>query len=119
MPLKYFHGDLLQASVDIIAHGCNCQQIMGAGIAKYISQIYPEVRRADRHFLFPYQEGAHEIYDIPNKNPLILAADKQSFYEVPLERVVSITKVKDVLQGNDEKKYDVVIEDNNERRLFI
>lgn len=50
MPLNYIQGDLLQARVDVIAHGCNCQQTMGAGIAKYISQVYPEVRRADRHF---------------------------------------------------------------------
>lgn len=50
MAITYHRGDLLKAPIDIIAHGCNCKQTMGAGIAKYIAQIYPEVRRADRHF---------------------------------------------------------------------
>jgi len=49
--LKFVRGDLLKTPLDVIAHGCNCQQNMGAGIAKYISQFYPEVRRADRHFV--------------------------------------------------------------------
>lgn len=44
-------GDLLalfqQGHYDIIAHGCNCKGIMGAGIAKTIGILYPEVKRAD------------------------------------------------------------------------
>jgi O-acetyl-ADP-ribose deacetylase (regulator of RNase III) len=46
----YINGDLLKADVDVIAHGCNCIQTMGAGIAKYIAQVYPEVQKADKHF---------------------------------------------------------------------
>jgi O-acetyl-ADP-ribose deacetylase (regulator of RNase III) len=45
-------GDLLalfQAGhFDVIVHGCNCQATMGAGIAKQIAHVYPEVQEADR-----------------------------------------------------------------------
>lgn len=48
--LIYLQGDLLKSDAQIIAHGCNCIQTMGAGIAKSISQIYPEVAKADKRF---------------------------------------------------------------------
>lgn len=45
-------GDLLdmfkQSKFDAIAHGCNCYQVMGAGIAGQIAQEFPEVCEADR-----------------------------------------------------------------------
>ncbi len=49
---------------------------------------------------------------------VVLAADKQSLYEVPLEKVITLTKVKDVLQGNDTRRFDIIVEDENEGRLF-
>lgn len=48
--MKYVKGDLLNAEVDVIAHGCNCIQTMGAGIARHIAQVYPEVEKADFEF---------------------------------------------------------------------
>jgi len=71
-----------------------------------------------RNFMFPFQGGAHALYDIPHKNPLILAADKQTFYEVPLEQVISLERVRDVLQGNDTRRFDIVIEDEDASKLF-
>lgn len=50
MPIKYVKGDLLKADVDIIAHGCNCMQAMGAGIAVAISREFPQAERADKAF---------------------------------------------------------------------
>jgi len=45
-------GDLLElfkkGHYDVIAHGCNCKGAMGAGIAKSIADVYPEVRLADK-----------------------------------------------------------------------
>lgn len=64
-----------------------------------------------RSFLLPYAEGAHALYDIPEKNPLILAADRQTFYEVPLEKVVSVERVKAVLQGNSAGKWAISLEE--------
>lgn len=43
-------GDLVRAKdIDIFCHQCNCFGKMGAGIAKQIAIIYPEVAEADRH----------------------------------------------------------------------
>lgn len=47
-------GDLLsmalEGSFDIIAHGCNCLNNMGAGIAKQIKKQFPEAFYADGQF---------------------------------------------------------------------
>jgi O-acetyl-ADP-ribose deacetylase (regulator of RNase III) len=44
-------GDLikfaLDARFDVIIHGCNCQCVMGAGIAKIIKQTFPDAYKAD------------------------------------------------------------------------
>lgn len=44
MPIEYHKGNLLEApDVDVIIHGCNCQGVWGAGIAKQIKQKWPYV----------------------------------------------------------------------------
>lgn len=45
-------GDLLdwirQYKADVVAHGCNCKKVMGAGIARLLADAYPEVAQADQ-----------------------------------------------------------------------
>lgn len=41
--IRYFDGDLIKSHCDIICHQVNCQGVMGAGIAKQIKEIYPDV----------------------------------------------------------------------------
>jgi len=49
--VKVIVGDLVQLSkagyFDVIVHGCNCQGVMGAGIARQIAHAFPEARVAD------------------------------------------------------------------------
>lgn len=49
--LKRTKGDLLAMAknndFDIILHGCNCFNIMGAGVAKQIAEQFPDARLAD------------------------------------------------------------------------
>jgi O-acetyl-ADP-ribose deacetylase (regulator of RNase III) len=49
--IKYIDGDLLKLAdegmFDVIAHGCNCQNVMGSGIAPQIKAKYPEAYEAD------------------------------------------------------------------------
>lgn len=50
--LKYIKGDLLELAVtdgmfDVIVHGCNCQCLMGGGIARQIKQRFPQAAEAD------------------------------------------------------------------------
>ncbi len=50
--MKTLEGDLvhlaLDGAFDVIVHGCNCMNTMGAGIAKTIAQRFPEARAADQ-----------------------------------------------------------------------
>ena len=43
--IKIIDGDILKAEEDIICHSCNCQVVMGGGIAKQIKEKYREVYR--------------------------------------------------------------------------
>jgi len=49
--MKTLNGDLIKLAqegvFDVIIHGCNCQNTMGAGIAKTIKQHYPQAYEAD------------------------------------------------------------------------
>ncbi len=42
-------GDLVEdaSKYDVVLQGCNCQNRMGAGIAKFLRQKYPEIYEAD------------------------------------------------------------------------
>jgi len=42
MKIKWKLGDVCHAEEQIIAHGCNMQGVMGAGVAKKIRAIFPE-----------------------------------------------------------------------------
>lgn len=49
--MKIIYGNLIDLALtgtfDVIIHGCNCQNTMGAGIAKQIKQAFPEAYLAD------------------------------------------------------------------------
>ena len=47
MPLEHRKGDLLTSDCTVIAHGCNCFNIMGGGIARAIKSRYPLAYEAD------------------------------------------------------------------------
>lgn len=57
MNLIEVNGDLVkmfkQNKFDIIAHGCNTRNIMGAGIAKTIRQAFPKVFQTDAEYSIP------------------------------------------------------------------
>lgn len=43
MRMSYKRGDVLLARKGLIVHGCNCEGVMGAGIARTIAERYPQV----------------------------------------------------------------------------
>jgi O-acetyl-ADP-ribose deacetylase (regulator of RNase III) len=49
--MRIVHGDLIKLALggqfDVIIHGCNCQCVMGAGIAKAIKSTFPEAYAAE------------------------------------------------------------------------
>lgn len=60
--MKTIKGDLISLAIsgefDIIAHGCNCQGLMGAGIARQIKEQIPGAARADR----AYKKAMSDIF---------------------------------------------------------
>lgn len=49
--LKVFRGNILSVDHGILVQGCNCQGVMGSGMAKHIKEKYPSVaqRYVERH----------------------------------------------------------------------
>ncbi len=45
MTVSYVKGDVFDQEVDAYAHGCNCQGVQGAGIAKQFRERFPMVYR--------------------------------------------------------------------------
>lgn len=54
MEYREVSGDLIslakQGNFDIIAHGCNCFCVMGAGLALQIKNHFPEAEKADKNY---------------------------------------------------------------------
>ena len=46
MSIEYRKGNLLDVSHGVIAHGVNCQGVMGSGVAKAVREKYPHVYKA-------------------------------------------------------------------------
>ena len=44
MITKYIKGDITKTELKYIAHGCNCQNKMGSGVAKALFTKFPEVK---------------------------------------------------------------------------
>lgn len=49
MPINVIQGDLLQVTDGVILHGCNCQGVYGAGVARQIALMYPEAKASCIH----------------------------------------------------------------------
>lgn len=49
--MRVVHGDLISLALagefDVVVHGCNCQCVMGAGLARQIKRVFPEAYSAD------------------------------------------------------------------------
>ena len=60
--MKTVKGDLLamgkDGTFDIILHGCNCFNVMGAGIAAQIAAQFPDAKLADDETVPPPNDNA-------------------------------------------------------------
>lgn len=64
--LKVIKGDLVELALngkfDVIIHGCNCQHVMGAGIAAQIKKVFPNAYKADLETpKGPYKLGDYSL----------------------------------------------------------
>ena len=88
--LKHAKGNIIdmaeQGLFDVVVHGCNCQNVMGSGIAKQLRDRYPGVYKADelatKQWKNPVAKlGNFSSYAAYVKNPfLIINAYTQVHY---------------------------------------
>lgn len=68
--IRHVRGDLLQLAedgeFDLIAHGCNCFHMMGAGIAGQIARKYPAAYDADKNTIYGDPKKLGTISFAPN-----------------------------------------------------
>ena len=78
--MKYIEGDLIQLAkngkFNVIVHGCNCFNTMGAGIAKMIKDNFIGAWKADQNGNLLYRQSAR------NFNPIMATASKVTIVEV-------------------------------------
>ena len=48
MPIKTIYGDITVTDCNVIAHGCNCFCVMGAGVALALKKKWPAIHLADK-----------------------------------------------------------------------
>ena len=76
MLLNFAKGNLIDMAeagqFDIIVHGCNCQNVMGAGIAKEIRERYPQAYVADSSTSYTYQKPVLKLgnFSVAADNPI-------------------------------------------------
>ena len=73
--MRYYKiEDITKATEQVIAHGCNCQGRMGAGVAKAIARKWPKVKIDDKQY--HCHRSRHSLRDIYVKLPLRLSQRK-------------------------------------------
>lgn len=55
MITKYIIGDITETELKYIAHGVNCQNKMGSGVAKALYEKFPEVKTSYHEFYDRYK----------------------------------------------------------------
>ncbi len=60
MITKYIVGDITETELKYIAHGVNCQNVMGSGVAKALYTKFPEVKQM-YHKFFEYPRGGSPL----------------------------------------------------------
>jgi O-acetyl-ADP-ribose deacetylase (regulator of RNase III) len=97
MPIvKYIKDDILNTDYKIIAHGVNCQNKMGSGVAKVLYTKYPKIKKIYHEFCKGKQP--HELLGT------ILATSQNPLKRVPIDPIV-INCFTQLNFGYDGKKY--------------
>ena len=62
--MKYIHQNICSVTKGVIAHGCNCQGVMGAGVAKALRDKYPNVFTEYAAFIKDWKKSKCEDEDL-------------------------------------------------------
>lgn len=74
---KEVEGDLItmfkNEELDVIVHGANCHNVMGAGIARQISLEFPDILDVDKKYIIPVSD----VRRLGNYSSLTVLRDKR------------------------------------------
>lgn len=74
---KEIEGDLItmfkNEELDVIVHGANCHNVMGAGIARQISLEFPNILDVDKKYIIPVSD----VRRLGNYSSLTVLRDKR------------------------------------------
>jgi len=103
MKVQYILSNIATAKEPVIAHGCNAQGVMGAGVAKALRntfpKIYPKYRKA-------YDEGELNLGDViwvDTEGKLFANCITQKYYGRDGSRYVSYNAVRACMYNINEK----------------
>lgn len=92
--LKYVEGDLIklakEGKYDVICHGCNCFNTMGAGIARVIAKEFKEVYDADQKTLQGDASKLGTILPVSIKNSDLIVINAYTQYHYNLKCMPNI-----------------------------
>ena len=100
--IKYVKDDLLSATKGLMVHGCNCQGVMGSGVALAIKRKYPQAFRDYSDYCFMYGTVASDLlgkvcYSRPTPELVIANAFTQEFYGTDKKQYASYAAISSAL----------------------
>lgn len=141
--MKYIEGDLIKLAkkgkFDIIVHGCNCFNTMGAGIAKMIKNEFPgawkvdqKTQKGDRFKLGNYTSyvtpeklriiNAYTQYYFGGPSPVDYGAIRECFKKINYRykgKKVGIPKIGAGLAGGNWKKIEKIIDEETKNLKIV
>lgn len=57
--IHFIKHDVTKTTFGVVAHGCNCQGVMGSGVALAIRQRWPQVYKRYQEFVAAYRKDHH------------------------------------------------------------
>ena len=108
---QYIQGSILDAPQKYIAHGVNCQNVMGSGVARVLFEKYPRVKE-DYHTTYKVivnNIGRHELlggYDTScqDDGKIILNCFTQDKYGYNNEKLVSYDAIYKIFKSISESQ---------------
>ena len=114
MTVEYKNTDLFSTNAKIIAHGCNCEGEMGAGVALIVRKNFPNVFNAYRDKFEQFGLELGEVQLVPASNANVFFANCMTQQttgthrrQVNYEAVFTCFEQLEVMASNN--KFDIAI----------
>lgn len=78
--VKIVQGDLFYADVDILAHGCNCKNGFGSGVAGMMAKFHPRAKTAYHARFFEQGWKLGDVQFVPSNDQIIANCATQNEY---------------------------------------